>query len=195
MFTVTIKAILSLFPFVREIVENLQKGPRDRRAKNPLTPWFVICLVFMIASAAIGARYMFELMDDVHDLTLKRSDLEHQLSLKAQVVEENLDLKKRLGVLASQVEDANSRTKKAQEELGRSMAETKRVTEAAQKLVLKLEDINHKVNDLELANQQLTSQLNDALRRQPATVVVQPSNQTNLLSERLRLLAEDLATN
>lgn len=195
MFTVTIKAILSLFPFVREIVENLQKGPRDRRAKNPLTPWFVICLVFMIATDAIGGRYMIDLMDQVHDLTLKRADLEHQLSLKAQVVEENLDLKKRLGRLASQVDEANGRDKKSQEELGRSIAETKRVTEVAQKLVVKLDETTRKVGDLELANQQLTSQLNDALRRQPATVVVQPSTQTNLLSDRLRLLAEDLATN
>lgn len=195
MFTVTIKAILSLFPFVREIVENLQKGPRDRRAKNPLTPWFVICLVFMIATAAIGGRYMFDLMDQVHDLTLKRADLEHQLSLKAQVVEKNLDLKKRLGKLASRVDEADDRNRKSQEELSRSMAETKRVTEATQKLVVKLEETTRKVGDLELANQQLTTQLNEALRRQPATVVVQPSTQPNLLSDRLRMLAEDLATN
>lgn len=195
MFTVTIKAILSLFPFVREIVENLQKGPRDRRAKNPLTPWFVICLVFMIATAAIGGRYMIDLMDQVHDLTLKRADLEHQLSLKAQVVEENLDLKKRLGRLASRVDEVTAMGQKSQEELSRSMAETKRVTEAAQKLVVKLDETTRKVNDLELVNQQLTNQLNEALRRQPATVVVQPNNQSNLLSDRLRLLAEDLATN
>lgn len=195
MFTVTIKAILSLFPFVREIVENLQKGPRDRRAKNPLTPWFVICLVFMIATAAIGGRYMFDLMDQVHDLTLKRADLEHQLSLKAQVVEENLDLRKSLGRMASRVDEANERHRKSQEKLGRSMAETKRVTEAAQKLVVKLDETTRKVGDLELANQQLTSQLNEALRRQPATVVVRPNAQTNLLSDRLRELAEDLATN
>lgn len=195
MFTVTIKAILSLFPFVREIVENLQKGPRDRRAKNPLTPWFVICLVFMIATAAIGGRYMFDLMDQVHDLTLKRADLEHQLSLKAQVVEENLDLRKRLGRMASRADDADERHRKSQEELGRSIAETKRVTEAAQKLVVKLDETTRKVGDLELANQQLTTQLNEALRRQPATVVVRPNTQTNLLSDRLRELAEDLATN
>lgn len=195
MFTVTIKAILSLFPFVREIVENLQKGPRDRRAKNPLTPWFVICLVFMIATAAIGGRYMFDLMDQVHDLTLKRADLEHQLSLKAQVVEENLDLRKRLGRMASRADDADERHRKSQEELSRSLAETKRVTEVAQRLVVRLDETTRKVGDLELANQQLTTQLNEALRRQPATVVVRPNTQTNLLSDRLRELAEDLATN
>lgn len=195
MFTVTIKAILSLFPFVREIVENLQKGPRDRRAKNPLTPWFVICLVFMIATAAIGGRYMFDLMDQVHDLTLKRADLEHQLSLKAQVVEENLDLRKRLGRMASRADDADERHRKSQEELSRSLAETKRVTEVTQRLVVKLDETTRKVGDLELANQQLTTQLNEALRRQPATVVVRPNTQTNLLSDRLRELAEDLATN
>lgn len=195
MFAITIKAILSLFPFVREIVENLQKGPRDRRAKNPLTPWFVICLVFMIASGTIGARYMFDLMDEVHDLTLKRSDLEHQLSLKASVIEENIDLRKRLGSLASKVDEANGRAKKTQEELGNSMAETKRVTEAAQKLVVKLDETTRRIGELELQNQQVTTQLNDALRRQPAQVVVQPNPQPNLLSERLRSLAEDLATN
>ena len=186
MFTITIKAILSLFPFLKEIVENLQKGPRDRRTKNPLTPWFVICLVFMIAGGTIAGRYMVDLMDEVRELTLAKTNLEHQLSLKAGVVTENIELKRQLVLAGDRLDEANSRTVAVQATLETSIAETKRVTEAAQKLARRISDANDRIVELERLNTEVNSQLSRALERKPARVVVSPGRNHTLLSEHLR---------
>ena len=94
MLSIIFKTLLSLFPFIREIVDSYQRGPRDRRAKNPLAPWLVICIVFALGLAVLSGKYVINLLEKEHELTLRVETLEHQLSMNAEVEAENLELRR-----------------------------------------------------------------------------------------------------
>lgn len=94
MLSIIFKTLLSLFPFIREIVDSYQRGPRDRRAKNPLAPWLVICIVFTLGLAVLSGKYVINLLEKEHQQTLRIETLEHQLSMNAEVEAENLELRR-----------------------------------------------------------------------------------------------------
>lgn len=96
MLTILFKTLLSLFPFIREIVESYQRGPRDRRAKNPLTPWLVLCIVFTIGLAVLSGRYILTSLENERAMALKIESLEHRLKMNNEVEVENQELKRAL---------------------------------------------------------------------------------------------------
>lgn len=196
MITLLIKTIMSLFPFVKEIVDSLQKGPRDRRAKNPLTPWLVICLVFMIAGGATGGHYMIGLMSSERELRLENINLKHSLDLMQDTKEINTELKRNNRKIADQylqikeeLSQANDKLARAHEEnaeLRKEMANIKDQLNAANQTVLALQ------TDKTILYQQLQELL--AKKDPPAVVAEQPAKPKRV-SERVLSLIQAVSSN
>lgn len=196
MITLLIKTIMSLFPFVKEIVDSLQKGPRDRRAKNPLTPWLVICLVFMIAGGATGGHYMIGLMSSERELRLENINLKHSLDLMQDTKEINTELKRTNRKIAdqylqikeelSQTNDKLARAHEENAELRKEMANIKDQLNAANQTVLALQ------TDKTILYQQLQELL--AKKDTPAVVIEQPAKPKKV-SERVLSLIQAVSSN
>lgn len=103
MITLLFKTVLSLFPFIREIVNSHQQGPRDRRTKNPLTPWLVIALVYIVAFTTCAGSYIIELLDKEQKYNLENTKLSHLVQMSEDVRNENLELRKQLRAVRDQL--------------------------------------------------------------------------------------------
>ena len=196
MITLLIKTIMSLFPFVKEIVDSLQKGPRDRRAKNPLTPWLVICLVFMIAGGATGGHYMIGLMSSERELRLENTNLKHSLDLMQDTKEINAELKRDNRKAVEQYLLTKDELARVNEEMRRRHEE---IEEIRKELAL-TKDLLNAANQSNLALQTdktiLYQQLQELLSKKavPAPVNQQPVKPKRV-SQRVLSLIEAVTTN
>ena len=184
MFTLMFKTILALFPFIREIVNSSQQGPRDRRTKNPLTPWLVITIVYILASTTSAGTYIIQLLDKERKYTLENTKFSHQIKLSEAVTDENLELKKQIRDLHTELEEAEddcASTKRRNEEL---------VSESGQ-LRAELSTLNTQNKVLASEVGRLKSELEaKAATRQPV-VVTTPVKQKSE-SRRTRALLNEL---
>lgn len=184
-----LKTILSLFPFFKEIVESLQRGPRERRTKNPLAPWLVICLIFMLAAGVIASQHLLDLMEEIRVLSLDRATAKHQVELLERVKSENTKLSEELGETQAQLNYANRQNTEVTEARDKLQ---KTNNELAQRLVTE----TAANAELKVTNEALTVQIMTAEKCIAAKTLVKvpgtPKPKTDTPSDRAKLMLYEL---
>lgn len=196
MLTLILRSIMSLVPFIREVVDNLQKGPRDRRARNPLTTWLVFSIVFIIAGLATTVVKGMNYFDQHQATSLENVELKHKIELMADVSNENLQLKQRYRELQETVEsdrETNRDLRSQLRDLQTTLTGVQQDLDDYRKQITELRDLVSSLqrDKTELANQLANVTASEALERPVPVVQHQPKR----LSARTKALIAELQTN
>jgi len=197
MLTLILRSIMSLAPFIREVVDNLQKGPRDRRAKNPLATWLVLSIIFIVVGAATVVYKGLGYFETQQRISLENVELKHKIGLMVDVTNENLEVKQHNRQLLERIEsDGDLKRQMANEkrDLQTTLTDVQQDLEETRKQVAELRVL---VASLERDKSELSTQLSTLISNERAEERTRPKTnivKTPKLSARTKALIAELQT-